>query len=83
MRTVSVRVSGTTLLETLIHPTVERKSMTHPVMHGTGLTMYRMELLQRTRMYIRSPKPEHGVTEPVTMERPTESGYAMMLKVIW
>ena len=76
-------MSSTMLPETLTYHTVERKSTTRQAMHGTGLTACRMEPLPRTRMCTKILKRENGATESVMMERPTESGYAMMRMDTW
>ena len=82
-RTESVRESSTIQMEASTCHIVERKSTTRQIMHGTGLTACRMEPLPRTRMCTKILKPENGATESVMMERPTESGYAMMRMDTW
>ena len=64
-------------------PSVERKSMTHQAMHGTGLTMYSRELLQRARTYIRIPSQDSGATIPTRTARRPANGFAMMRTDTW
>ena len=82
-RMVSVRALSIRKTAVLMIPTVERKSMTHQVMRGTGLTACRMVQWQRTRMYIRSHSQESGAIQPMKMVRRPANGYAMMRTDTW